>query len=32
MVAAIRLKWVERIDMQRTMRILEELKRFYDFF
>jgi hypothetical protein len=32
MMAAIRLKWVERNDMQRTIRILEELKRFYDFF
>lgn len=30
--AAIRLKWVEHVDMQRTMRTLEELRRFYDFF
>ena len=32
MVAAIHLKWVEHVDMQRTMRTLEELRRFYDFF
>jgi len=32
MMAGIHLKWVERADMQRTIRILEELKRFYDFF
>jgi hypothetical protein len=32
MMAAIHLKWVERIDIQRTLRTLEELKRFYDFF
>ena len=32
MVAAIKLKWVEHVDMQRTMRTLEEMRRFYDFF
>ena len=32
MMAGIHLKWVERTDIQRTIRILEELKRFYDFF
>ena len=32
MAAAIKLKWVEHVDMQRTMRTLEELRRFYDFF
>jgi hypothetical protein len=32
MVSAIKLKWVEHVDMQRTMRTLEEMRRFYDFF
>jgi len=32
MVAGIHLKWVEHADMQRTMRTLEEMRRYYDFF
>jgi preprotein translocase subunit SecA len=32
MMAAIKLKWVEHADMQRTLRTLEEFRRFYDFF
>ena len=32
MVAGIRLQWTTRVDIQRTMRVLEEMKRYYDFF
>lgn len=32
MTQSLRIGWASRIDLQRTIRFLEELKRFYDFF
>jgi len=32
MVAGIRLHWTTRDDIQRTIRLFEEMKRYYDFF
>jgi hypothetical protein len=31
MIAGIHLRWTTHVDIQRTMRILEEIKRFYNF-
>ncbi len=32
MIKGIHLQWTTRVDIQRTLRIFEEMKRFYDFF
>jgi rubrerythrin len=32
MIQSIKLGWSSRNDIQKTIRILEEMKRFYDFF